>query len=315
MKRIFFTIWLASTAMAQVGFPTLGYLPDGGTIRAMTGIASSASIGPLLGGGAVTFTQVVVASGGGFSLASLPGGGVVVVTVASDGVTLNTAPIAGAIAGTLYLSPNGSSGLIANGGQLQVITGLPGSPAVQPAVDTSYLGAATALAVSDDGQWIAGVFGGAVYALGASGQAIALPAPAGVTALTFFHGTDDLAVTTAIQIFEISGIGGIPTITTIFGSPNTPVPSEAPIALALSADNSVVVLLEPDGGIGQVVLATGAVSTANCGCTPQGLSGLGGAAFLVSNLAGGSSVKVYDAASGSVWFVPLAATSTQGGQQ
>jgi hypothetical protein len=257
----------------------------------------------------------VVSAGGTFALASTPGGDVVVVTVASDGVTLQLATIPGAIDGNLQLSPNGSSGLVSSGGQLQVITGLPGSPAAQPAVSASYLGAVSALAVSDDGQWIAGVFGGAVFALGSSGQAITLPAPAGVTALTFFHGTEDLAVTTATQIVEISSIAsGTPTTTTIFGSPDTPAPPISPIALALTSDNSRVVLVEPNGGIGQVVLAGGAVSTADCGCTPLGLTGLGGSVFLLSGLTNGS-VKIYDAASGSVLFVPLALAGTQGGQQ
>jgi len=314
MTRYLFPLLLAGSAMAQIGPPMLGYLPDGGTMRAMTGIAASASIGPLLGGGAWSFSQVVVAPNSSFVLASLASGDVAVVTVASDGVTLQPAVIAGAMAGNLQLSPNGSAALISNSGQLQVITGLPGSPTVQPAINAAYLGSSSALAVSDDGQWIAGVFGGAVYALGGGGQAIPLPAPSGVTALTFFHGTDDLAVTTAVQIFEISNIATTPTISTIFGSANTPAPPESPIALALTADNSTVVLMEPDGGIGQVVLASGAVSVAHCGCSPAGLIGLGGPVFRLSSLAGGS-VKVYDAASGNVLFVPLAPADTQGGQQ
>jgi hypothetical protein len=299
--------------MAQLGAPTLGYLPDSGTIRAMSGIPASGSIGPLLGSGQ-TFNQIVPSPGGSFALASLASGSVAVVTVASDGVTLQTAPVAGAIAGNLVLSPNGSSGLVSGGGQLQVITGLPGSPAAQAPVGVSYLGAVSALAVSDDGQWAAGVFGGSVYALGASGQSIPLPALSGVAALTFFHGSDNLAVTTAIQILQISNLGGTPAVSTIYGSPNTPIPPESPIALALTADNTTILLIEPDGGIGQVVLANGAVSIAHCGCTPQGLTGLGGSVFLLSNLANGS-VKLYDAASGNVWFVPLAPSGTQGGQQ
>ena len=344
MTRVFLTLAsagvLAGTAMAQLGAPTLGYLPDSGTIRAMSGIPASGSIGPLLGSGQ-TFNQIVPSPGGSFALASLASGSVAVVTVASDGVTLQTAPVAGAIAGNLVLSPNGSSGLVSGGGQLQVITGLPGSPAAQAPVGVSYLGAVSALAVSDDGQWAAGVFGGSVSGtvieacnaggyqviaqyrplaadegavLQYAGQSIPLPALSGVAALTFFHGSDNLAVTTAIQILQISNLGGTPAVSTIYGSPNTPIPPESPIALALTADNTTILLIEPDGGIGQVVLANGAVSIAHCGCTPQGLTGLGGSVFLLSNLANGS-VKLYDAASGNVWFVPLAPSGTQGGQQ
>jgi hypothetical protein len=313
MKNLFLTALLAATAMAQISAPRLGLLPDSGAIRAMNGIAGSGSIGPLLGGGQ-TFGSVAVAPSGEFALATTADGNAAVVTVAADGVSLQTDVIAGAIAGDVQLSPNGRAGLIASGGQLQVVTGLPGSASAQAPVNAAYLGAASALAVSDDGQWVAGVFDGAVFVLGSDGQAIALPVPAGVSALTFFHGSDDLAVTTAVQILKISDVGGTPTASTIFGSADTPPPPEAPIALELTADNGTIVLIEPDGGIGQVVLATGAVSTAQCGCAPQGLAGLGGSVFRLSSLDGGA-VKIYDAASGNVLFVPLAASATEGGQQ
>ena len=313
LKHVFLTALLAGVAMAQISAPRLGLLPDSGAIRAMNGIAGSGSIGPLLGGGQ-TFASVAVAPHGDFALAATEEGGLAVVTVAPDGVSLQISAIAGAIAGSVQLSPNGSAGLIANGGQLQVVTGLPGSASAQAPVNASYLGAASALTVSDDGQWVAGVFGGSVFALGSDGQAIPLPAPAGVSALTFFHGTGDLAVTTSVQILKISDLGGTPALSTIFGSADTLPPPESPIALALTEDNSAIVLVEPDGGIGQVVLSSGAVSIAQCGCTPQGLIGLGGSVFRLNNLDNGS-IKIYDAVAGSVMFVPLAASSTQGGQQ
>jgi hypothetical protein len=305
---------LAGTAMAQVGAPMLGYLPDQGTIRAMNGIPASASIGPLLVA-QQAYTQIAVSSSGSFALATASTGEVVVLTVGADGMTLETATVQGAAAGNLQLSPNGSSAVVLNGGTLEVIGGLPASPAVASFTDVSYLGAASALSVSDDGQWVAGVFGGAVYAIGSGGQVVTLPAPAGVVASAFFHGTEDLAVTTAVQIVEISNISsGTPTTTNIYGSADTPIPAQSPIALALTSDNAWVLLVEPDGGIGQVQLAGGAVTVAHCGCTPEGLTGLGGTLFRVSTLANGS-VKVYDARSGDMWFVPLAYTGTQGGQQ
>lgn len=313
MTRIFLTAMLAGTAVAQVSAPMLGYLPDQGTLRTMNGIPAAASVGPLLSAGQ-TFAQIAVSSNGSFALASTDTGEVVVLTVAADGVTLQTATVQGAAAGSLQLSPNGSSALISHGGALQVIGGLPASPAIVSFTDVSYLGAASALSVSDDGQWAAGVFGGAVYAIGSTGQVVTLPAPAGVVATAFFHGTEDLAVTTAVQIVKISDLGGTPATTNIYGSADTPMPAQSPISLALTSDNAWVVLMEPDGGIGQVQLASGAVSIAHCGCTPEGLSGLGGTLFRVSALANGS-VKVYDASSGNVWFVPLAFTGAEGGQQ
>ncbi len=311
--RIFLAAALAGTAVAQVSVPVLGYLPDQGSVRTMTGIPASASIGPLLSAGQA-FAQITVSSSGSFALASTSAGEVVVLTVAADGVTLQTATVPGATAGNLQLSPNGTSAVISNGGALQVIGGLPNSPSIVSATDVTYLGTPSALAVSDDAQLVAGVFGGAVYAIGTSGQVIPLPTPAGVVAVAFFHGTEDLAATTAVEIVEISNITGTPTSTTLFGSPNTPIPAQSPIALAMTADNAWVVLVEPDGGIGQVQLSSGTVSVAHCGCTPEGLMGLGGDLFRVSNLTKGA-VKVYDASSGNVWFVPLVNSGAQGGQQ
>lgn len=312
MRRIFVTIMFAGPALAQVGGPVLGYLPDGGSIRTMYGIPASAAIGPVLSA-AQTFSKAVASPGGSFALASTDTGEVAVLSP-SNGPSLQAAVVPGARAGDVLFSPTGSAALISSGGQLQVVGGLPAFPTVARTLDVSFLGAATALAVSDDGQWVAGAFGGLVYALGSSSQVILLPAPAGVTALTFFHGSGDLAATTASQIVRISDIGGAPAVSTIFGSADGPTPPEAPMALALTSNNTRIVLMEPDGGIGQVDLTNGAVSTARCGCTPQGLFGLGGSVFRLNGLAGGS-VKVYDAATGDVWFVPLALTGAQGGQR
>ena len=205
-----------------------------------------------------------------------------------SGITLQTAIVQGAAAGNLQLSPSGASALISNGGELQVVSGLPASPAVVTSANVLFLGAALALAVSDDAQWVAGVFGGAVDAVGSSGQVFPLPAPAGVTAIAFFHSSDNLAVTTAVQVLEISNLGSTPSVSTIFGSADTPTPAQSPIALALTADNSRVVLIEPDGGIGQVQLAGGTVTTASCGCKPQGLTGLGADLFRLNSLTNGS---------------------------
>jgi len=311
MTRIFLTIMFAGTAFAQLSGPVLGYLPDGGTIRTMYGIPGSGTIGPAMSA-AQTFNKAVVSPRGAFALASTDSGAVLALSSA-DGNSLVPAPVQDAIAGDIQFSPNGSSALISNGGHLQVIGGLPAFPMVWRTLDVSFLGGPSALAVSDDAHWVAGIFGGLLYALGSSGQAIALPAPAGVAALAFFHGSDDLAVTTASRILKISGIGDSPAASKIFGNATDPVPSEAPIALALTSDNARIVLMEPDGGIGQVNLTSGAVSTARCDCTPQGLFGLGGSVFRLNGLAGGS-VKIFDAASGNVWFVPLALAGANGGQ-
>ena len=312
MTRVCLTMMFAGSAFAQISGPVLGYLPEGGALRPMYGIPASGGIGaPLRAGGG--FGTLAASPGGGFALASTDTGGVTVLLPVGRPV-LQPVVVPGAIAGNIEFSPNGSAALISiGGGEIQVIGGLPSSPALLRTQNISFLGPAAALAVSDDGQWVAGVFGGQVYGLGPASQVAALPAPAGVTALAFFHGTRDLAATTDSQIVKISGIGGSAALSTIFASSTPPVPPESPIALALTSDNAWAVVLEPDGGIGEVGVADGAVRTTTCGCQPQGLFGLSGSAFRVNSLTGGS-VKVYDAASGDVWFVPLARTRAEGGR-
>jgi hypothetical protein len=305
IMRVFLTVTLAVAALAQVGGPALGYLPDGGTLRAIYGSPAEGTIGPALNAGR-KYTQVVASPTGSFALASADSGEVLILTAAADGARLQAVTVQGASAGNIQLSPNGSSALISEGGHMQVLGGLPVSAPVLRSLDTSSLGKASAVAVSDDGQWVACVFGGAVRGLGPASQIILLPAPAGVTALTFFHGTEDLALATASRIVKISDIGGAAAQSSIFGSADGPAPPESPMAIALTSDNAHIVVLEPSGGIAQVNLASGAVSTATCGCTARGLFGLGGFAFRLSSLAGGS-VKVYDVQTSRVVTFALAA--------
>ena len=98
---------------------------------------------------------------------------------------------------------------------------------------------------------------------------------------------------------RVSGIEATPKSTSLFGSADGPTPPESPFAIAATTDNNYVVILEPSGGIGQVNLENGSVTTAKCDCVAKGLFPFGPSSFRVSNLAAGS-VRVYDARSGTV---------------
>ena len=135
-------------------------------------------------------------------------------------------------------------------------------------------------------------------------QPIALPLSGVVTALAFLNGKQDIVATTSTTVTLVADIGGALSATVLFGAPpGTPPPPESPIALTISADNNHVVLLEPSGGIGHINVATGAVTVADCECTPAGLFSLGGSLFRVTGIYNGAA-KLFDAATDGVWFVP-----------
>jgi len=68
------------------------------------------------------------------------------------------------------------------------------------------------------------------------------------------------------------------------------------------------------GGVVTTYLAAGTSTGANCGCTPAGIFGLGDSVFRLTGLNSGA-LKVFDAATGNVWFVPQADVGADGGQQ
>jgi hypothetical protein len=303
---------------AQVQNPVLGYVPDGGSIRTMYGIPASGAIGPAASV-ARDLAHIALAPGGDFAVAvTADNGQPVVVSLGGNAAQISSVMGAAAGADNVVLSPGGSVAVVltSSSGAIQVLSGLPGSVTVTRNIDTSLAGGTpVALAVSDDGQWVVGASASGVYAYGPSGQTIPLPVSGAVTALAFLNGKQDIVVTTSTTVTLIADIGGAVAPTVLFAPPpGTPPPPESPMALAVSADNNHVVLVEPSGGIGHINRATGAVSIADCQCAPTGLFSLGGSVFRLTGVDGGAA-KVFDASSDSVWFVPQALEIAQGSAQ
>jgi hypothetical protein len=193
-----------------------------------------------------------------------------------------------------------------------VINGLPGSAAVRD-IDASFLGAdPTALAVSDDGQWVTGAWAQGLYAFGPASQVTVLPVDGAVTALSFFHRRADIALATATQAITITDIGGSAVPAVAWSIPTQPAGSL--LGIGVSFDNNSVVMVWDSGGLVNISLAGGTSASADCACAPAGIFGLGGSVFRLTGLNSGS-LKVFDSVTGDVWFVPLAASSADGGQQ
>jgi hypothetical protein len=307
-----------SAAWGQISGPVLGYLPEGGSIRTMYGLPAAGAVGAALNTGRA-LTLSTVSPNQNFALGvAADTGELLLVIPSADGSAAAVSSVSGAAAGAsgIVLSPDGSAAALwfSSTGHVQVINGLPGSAAVRD-IDASFLGAdPTALAVSDDGQWVAGAWTQGLYAFGPAGQVTMLPVDAPVTALSFFHRRADVALATATQAITITDIGGGATPAVVWSMPVDAAPGGSLLAMGVSFDNNSVVMAWDSGGLVTVNLAAGTSTSANCGCAPAGAFGLGGSIFRLTGLNSGA-LKVFDSATGDVWFVPLAATSTDGGQQ
>jgi hypothetical protein len=320
LLRLSAVLGIASTvAWAQVGAPVLGLLPDHGRILPVNGIPAAASIGPSLDFGAsgVEFLQIAIAPLQSFALVSAADTGAVLLAYPSGTTQAGTTtPIAGVAAypDGIWLSPLGSAAVLwfASSRLLEIVSGLPGSPVVRQ-VDASFLSGASSdvpasLAVADDGAWGAGAWPSGVWAFGPNGEVRSLLAGDRALALAFFPGREDLAAATRAGIYSVTGVGGSAAVATLYSAPNAPGPAgpaPAPAGLGISTDNQRLVLADSAGGVLTLTLSSGSAAQTDCGCAPDGVFSMGGSLFRITGLTG-SVFRVFDAAAGSVFLVPLA---------
>lgn len=315
---IFFA--LTGAAFGQLTGPVLGYLPDGSSLRPMRGIAAAGAVGDALSTGR-HLALVEVAPDRGLALATASDTGeLLVLTPNVDGSALLATSVSGATAGAnkIVFSPGGTAAALwfSSTRHLQILQSVSAAPTVRD-VDALFLGGdPAALAVSDDGQWVIGAWSNKVYALGPNGQINVLPVDGGAQAVAFFHSKADVAVFAPTQVVTISDIAGAAVPTVLWSQSAAAAASSAPVAagLAVSSDNSHLTIAGNTGALFTFDLASGAGVAADCGCVPTGLAGLGGSLYRLNGINAGA-VKVFDAATNEVWFVPLAAPTVNGGQQ
>ena len=298
-----------SSAFAQVGAPQLGWVPDGTRIRPVYGIPAAAAVGAPLPADQ-DFSQIAASPARNYVLVSAADTGTVSIYTPQHGLV----PLdgAGAAPDSMVLSPRGSSAALwfSSLSQVQVITGLPDAPAIRQ-LDVSFLESAPgALAISDDGAWVAGAWISGVYAFGPSGEVNRLPVES-ATALAFFQGTHNLAAAGPAGLQTLTGIEGFAVVSNLLASDDS---SLQPVAVAATSDNRTLVLADHSGSVTAIDIASGVATTSDCGCQPAGLYGIGPSAFRLTGLDGGA-FKLFDAASGEILFAPLALTETEGAGQ
>ena len=307
----------AASAFAQIGAPQLGWLPDGTRIRPVYGIPAAAAVGaPIPVDG--DFSQIAASPARNYVLVAAADTGAVSIYTTQHGLV----PLAGAgkAPDSVILSPAGSAAALwfSSLHQAQVVTGLPDAPVIRQ-LDASFLdsgkpSALAALAVSDDGAWVAGTWtpaeNASVYAFGPNGEVHRLPVES-ATVLAFFQGTHNLAAAGPAGLQMVTGIEGFAVVSTLLASADS---SLQPMAVAATSDNRTLVLADQSGSVTTIDIASRAATASNCGCQPLGLFGMGPSAFRLTGLEGGA-FKLFNAASGEILFVPLALTETAGAGQ
>lgn len=314
MRTLLFSI-LTSAAFAQVGGPFIGYLPDGTRIRPMYGLPAAGSIGATINAGR-EFSHIAVSPAQNFAIATAADTGEAIVV--KPGVSNASISGAAANADMLAISPHGTAAALwfPLTGKLQAISGLPDSPSVRT-IDAAFLNASPlALAISDDGQWAAGLWSTSVYAFGPSAEVIPLQTDPGVTAIAFFHNRHDLAVATASRVSSISDVGGATAPSVLYDYSTQ---SLSPRSLAISFDNQRAVVADASGKIVNIGIGANSATTVDCACSPEGLYGLGGSVFRLNGSGGARSgprqeLKLFDASTGAVLIVPPALSETGGRQ-
>jgi DNA-binding beta-propeller fold protein YncE len=308
---------LSGAAWAQVGAPVLGYVPDGGRIRPVYGIPAAATVATPLDYGR-NFSLIAISPLQNFALVTSADTGAVLLA-ASNGSTTSL-PGAAPNPDRIVLSPGGSAAVLwfSSTSHLQIVSGLPNAPSIREADatflsalldDSSSADAPGALAVSDDGQWVAGSWSRGLYAFGPNGEVTRLPMRERAAALAFFAGRQDLALATELHVFSIADVGGRAAVSTLYAGDRL-----TPVGMALTSDNQRMVVAASSGTLLTLDLAAGSTSRFDCGCAPVGVFGMGRAAFRLTGLTG-SFFKLFDASSSEVLFVPLAFVPQAGGQE
>jgi hypothetical protein len=281
---------LAATASAQVTAPLLGWLPSGTQIRPIHGFPAAATLGSPVNAGH-ELSHIAVSPGQNYVLASEARTGEVLLVI--PGVSANVLDTP-AKPDQIVVSPRGESAALwfSTSGQLEILSGLPAAPVVR-SVDTSFITAMHAMAVSDDGQWIAAASSTGVFEWEPDGVPHQTYSGSDAAALAFLAASPDLAIATSTQLLSISG-----SATSILYQG-----AFSPAGLAASFDNRKIVLADRSGTIYSVDVATHTASIMDCQCQPSGVFGLDGDLFRLTTSSIGA-IKLFDAAAGAVLAVP-----------
>lgn len=286
----------------------LGYTYDPGlrAIRSVRGLPGAAMLGDPLHAGFLP-TAASVAPLQNYALASSAEQDLRLIRW--SGARASADFVAGAIArpDRIVFSPSGAAAILYDSGsaRLQVLTGLPESPAlheIQPAGSA----AVTAMAISDDATVVL-ASGGAVYAIGPDRNPVPLPLSTAIAALSFRSAANDLlAVTPSGDVYLAKNVNAALAVTQVYSGDSR---TANPLAVQFSPDGSAAFLANPAGTLATIDLNTGSASTVDCQCRPTGLVPFGRAGLFRLTEISRQPLWLFDGAPGGsrIWFVPAQA--------
>ncbi|HLJ75117.1 MAG TPA: hypothetical protein VKU62_11060, partial [Thermoanaerobaculia bacterium] len=300
--RALLIVIASASAWAQIGGPRLGYVQDGTHLRPIYGIGGAAAVGNALDVGC-DLALVAISPRQDYALATADNGKVLLVVPGNSAAHLDGVAAA---PDRIAISPGGSAAALyyAATGHVQIVSGLPAAPALRD-VDASFLNNLTALAVSDGGTWLAGVWEAGVYAFAADGSSMPLQVDPGVAALAFFAGRSDLALATPLRLFSVTDIGGNAQSSTLYDSSAQPT---SPVGLGISTDNQSFLLADASGVIYAIDLSKGSLAIVECECVPEGVFPLSDRGFRLTGPQSGV-VTMFDRGSQAVVVVPAGASA------
>jgi len=263
-----FVIGAAAADSGKVRGPVAGYILDARarSLRPVNGIPGGATLGPPLQLGfrlnlAAVSAEKDFAVVTEFRKAAAP----VLVKALSSGSPV-IVPLAGSIQATaLDLSDGGNAVVVSSvaGGRLQLITGLPDSPVVLPAVDVSgWSGGIVAAAVDPSGMQVLAAAGdGSIYLYAVQGQALSdaqwVGRVPGAAALAFAAtGTGVVGSATSGDVMVFRGLGGVPTVSRAAGAADG---IESVRALRPAGPDGICVVEGPSGKAGIIDVSAPAV--------------------------------------------------------
>jgi hypothetical protein len=294
---------------SRVSPPVLGFVFDfaAGALRPITGIPGASVLGGPLDAG-LTISQAAFSPRHDYALVLGPDrAGAWLVRLAGS-VSLQKLSDAPEQVDALAVSPSGTAAALYSASEqvIQIVTGLPDSPAVRGVVACPRVeGTVGPMAVSDDGELVA-VSAAGLNVVGPGTGPRQLPVPGQAFVMAFLPASHDFAVASreaGILIIrsnaEYENIGDYPDI----GAPS-----------GMSFPSSGRLLLSGSSAVAVIGLEARRIDLLPCNCAVGGLSPLSGSVFAL-NQASGESLKILDAGGGGarILFVPPDTTADAGG--
>jgi hypothetical protein len=295
---------IAIAQPASIQSPRLDFAWDSRThqIRAIQGVPGAAILGQAAGPG---YLSAAISPRHDVALVVFPDGSPRAIWLSSgeaiDLIGVSPSP------SQFVFSPGGTAALAA-GSRLQLLTGSMDAPVVQDVPLPPDAGTPASIAVSDDGQVILFSSGAGDQAASwqlAPGQSpVPLALPGAFAAAAFQPGSRNTVVVghdgSAYRILNEGIPGEVRPIAA--GDPRT----AHPVALYVAADGAKAYSAGRSGTISSIDLASAAIDSLDCGCTPTTIAPAAASGIFRLNEISDRPVMLFDVSTATprIWFVP-----------